>query len=60
MFENMWRDLYNDLNELQELETNVERKSVLRVIIKMMDIYLDSNLNVYLDTLYKENDKKQG
>ena len=59
MFENMWRDLYNDLNELQELETNVERKSVLRVIIKMMDIYLDSNLNVYLDTLYKENDKKQ-
>ena len=60
MFETMWRDLYNDLNELQELETNVERKSVLRVIIKMMDIYLDSNLNVYLDTLYKENDKKQG
>lgn len=60
MFENMWRDFYNDLNELQKLETNVERKSVLRVIIKMMDIYLDSNLNVYLDTLYKENEKKQG
>ena len=60
MFENMWRDFYNDLNELQKLETNVERKSILRIIIKMMDIYLDSNLNVYLDSLYKENEKKQG
>lgn len=60
MFENMWRDLYNDVGDLYKLEENDERKKAFEVILNMMDIYLDANLSVYLDAIYHDERKKQG
>lgn len=59
MFENMWRDLYNDISDLYKLEKNNDRKEAFRIILDMMDIYLDANLSVYLEAIY-HNEKKQG